>query len=248
VARPVKRATAINNSGLSLLKARLLGHIDKPFEKSFFLVGSEVHKRVLEPKKKHDKFEPKDERMIAGMVKALLSNAIMRGLLVGAIVEKKLRGYVDGVLMHGTLDINRVHDKNLIADIKTTSGKTQADCLKSCIRYGYFRQALVYMQLAGAKDFVFIFITKSTPHKIFYINVRDYPKEVAEAREELKFLLHFWTRFGMPEPIKPHAKTEAPKEAAKPKRTGRSAIPKKVRRNKNARPRGAPAKVQRQKK
>lgn len=202
VARPTKRATAINNSGLSQLKARLLGHADKPIDKSFFLVGSEVHKRTLERKKRHKRFIKADELKIRGMVSALLGNSIVAALLVGAIVEKKLKGVVMGVKMHGTLDINRVHDRGLIADIKTTSGKTQADCIKSCIMYGYFRQAIVYMTLAGAKDFMFIFITKSTPHKIFFVNVKDYPNEMEAAREELKFLLYFWSTYGMPEPVK----------------------------------------------
>lgn len=202
VARPKKRASAINNSGLSLLKARLLGQADKPVDKSFFLVGSEVHKRALEPNKRHKRFIKADELKIRGMVKALLDNTYFVSLLVGAIVEKKLKGLVMGVKMHGTLDINRVHDLGLIADIKTTSGKTQADCIKSCILYGYFRQAIVYMTLADAKDFVFIFVTKSTPHKIFFVKVSDYPKEMEAAREELKFLLHFWSTYGMPEPVK----------------------------------------------
>jgi hypothetical protein len=203
VARPKKRASAINNSGLSLLKARLLGHADKPVDKSFFLVGSEVHKRTLEPKKRLKRFVKADELKIRGMVSSLLANVYVTSLLCGAIVEKKLKGVVMGVKMHGTLDINRVHDLGLIADIKTTSGKTQADCIKSCIMYGYFRQAIVYMTLAGAKDFVFIFVTKAAPHKIFFVKVNDYPKEMEAAREELKFLLYFWSTYGMPEPVKP---------------------------------------------
>jgi hypothetical protein len=198
VARPKKRATAINNSSLSLLKARLLGFAEKKIDASFFAVGSETHKRALQPKRRIKRFIKEDELKIRGMVTALLNNPIFTALLVGAVVEKKLKGLVMGVPMHGTLDINRVHDRGLIADIKTTSGKSQKDCIKSCKMYGYFRQAIVYMTLAGAKDFVFIFVTKSAPHKIFFVDVKNYPKEMAAAREELKFLLHFWSKYGMP--------------------------------------------------
>jgi hypothetical protein len=224
VARRSKRATAINNSGLSLLKSRLLGYVEKVWDSSFFLIGSEVHKRSLEPKKKHKKFIKADELKIRGMVSALLSNAIFVSLLTGAIVEKKLNGFVMGVKMFGTLDINRVKDKGLIADIKTTSGKTLQDCLKSCKMYGYFRQAIVYMTLAGAKDFIFIFVTKSTPHRIFFINVNDYPKEMEEAREELKFLLYFWDKFGMPEPVKKHETKHFTKRLSRPVAQGKIKI------------------------
>lgn len=201
VARPKKgRATAINNSGLSLLKARLLGFAEKEKDAAFFAVGSEVHKRVLEPKKKPIPFAAGQEKVIRGMVGALLSNAFLVRLLVGAVVEKKLKGEVMGVKMHGTLDINRAHDLDLIGDIKTTSARTKTECIKSCIKYGYFRQAIVYMTLAGARNFVFIFVTKATPHKVFLIDVNDYGKEMAAAREELRFLLHFWKTYGMPNP------------------------------------------------
>lgn len=201
VARPKKgRATAINNSGLSLLKARLLGFAEKEKDAAFFAVGSEVHKRVLEPKKKPIPFAAGQEKIIRGMVEALKKNAFLMSLLVGAIVEKKLKGEVMGVPMHGTLDINRVHDLDLIGDIKTTSAKTRSECVKSCIKYGYFRQAIVYMTLADASNFVFVFVTKSTPHRVFLIDVSKYPKEMEAAREELRFLLHFWTTYGMPEP------------------------------------------------
>lgn len=207
VARPKKRATAINNSGLSLLKSRLLGYIEKPFNKKFFLIGSEVHKRVLEPKKRIKKFIKAEELLIRGMVAALQASPIMQALLKDSIKEKKLKGTVLGCKMHGTLDINK-KAKKLIADIKTTSGKTKADCIKSCIQYGYFRQALVYMALAGAKDFIFIFVTKSVPHKIFFVDVKDYPNEMAYAKEELKFLLHIYTKYGMPNPVKYEAKNK----------------------------------------
>lgn len=201
VARPRKgRATPINNSGLSLLKARLLGFVEKEKSAEFFAVGSEVHKRVLEPKRRIKRFEKAVELKIVGMVDALKKNAFLMSLLAGAVIEKKLTGEVMGVLMYGTLDINRAHDLDLIGDIKTTSAKTRAECVKSCIKYGYFRQAIVYMTLAKASNFVFVFVTKSVPHRVFLIDVSKYPKEMEAAREELRFLLYFWKTYGMPNP------------------------------------------------
>lgn len=198
-ARPIKRAViAINNSGLGVLKNRLLCLAPFKGNESHFAIGSEVHKRVLEPKRKIKRFIKAEEILIRAMVSALLGNAVMQGLLKGSIKEKTLTGVVHGVPMHGTLDINHKRKKNLAADIKTTSAKSQADCIKSCIMYGYFRQALVYMALSKTKDFIFIFVQKTENPKIFFVNVKDYPAEMAYAEKELKFLLYFYANYGMP--------------------------------------------------
>lgn len=75
---------------------------------------------------------------------------------------------------------------NCIGDGKSTAAKTLDDFLKSCKKFGYWRQAVIYTRLSGIKKMVFWGVSKSFPHNIFYVDISKYPEEIAEAELEVE--------------------------------------------------------------
>lgn len=91
----------------------------------------------------------------------------------------------------------------LIIDVKTTSARTQAQFLQSCYQYEYDRQAAFYLdslQYAETGEwqstrqfrFVFIGVTKQTPHRLFAVDATALPGFVEYGRKKYRFWLRRW--------------------------------------------------------
>jgi hypothetical protein len=188
---------SINNSGLSAIKRRLLGHTSGLKIAAHYLdFGTELHRRLLEPRKRpHMVFSLFDLNRLNFMEASLRTHTGFAMLLRGAQTERLRRGVIDGVKVHGTLDI--VKPKLRIGgDIKTTSTRSHVEFITSAIGYDYLRQAWVYCKIAKLDSFIFYGIQKQPPYQVFELDVANFAHEFQEAEEEARFLLDFYKRYG----------------------------------------------------
>jgi len=192
------KGASINNSGLSDIKRALLGQPGFWGGEQFLQVGTEIHKRAMEPKKPIKLFDSVTEPIIRGCTMSLQANKEFTSMLKGADVEVLCKNTVHGVYMHGTLDM-RNKRKSKGGDIKTTSSRSYKEIIYSMVKYGYFRQARVYMLLEDLEHFEFYFVQKFAPYCVYVVNVNDYKMEMKYADNELKFLLKFYDQYGIPE-------------------------------------------------
>jgi len=68
-------------------------------------------------------------------------------------VESVQVGMINGIPFKGILDIYNER-LGIIADIKTTSAKDVKTFMDSIIKFNYFSQAYIYLQMTGARQFV----------------------------------------------------------------------------------------------
>jgi len=192
----------INNSTLGTLKTWLTGgtlepqgkkKVDKPFQK----FGREFHKRVLEPKKKRCKLSKPEEHMLRNMIASLCAHPVFKKLLLESKKEILKFGKIDGVPVRGTFDIDKP-TVSTIADPKTTAAPNYMAFIGSAIKYGYPRQAWLYMRIGKAKYFYFFGIQKQPPWKVLIMDVSRFPQEMAYYEQEAKFLLYFYKTYGLP--------------------------------------------------
>jgi hypothetical protein len=195
------KGESINNSGLSDIKRVLLGLPGFWGGEIFLQVGSEIHKRAMEPDKKIKVFDSVYEPVIRGCTMSLHGNKEFKDMLRGASVEILCRNTIHGVYMHGTLDMRNLKGSRKGGDIKTTSSRSYKEIIYSMVKYGYFRQARVYMLLEELEEFKFFFVQKFPPYCVYVVNVADYKQEMKYADNELKFLLKFYDKYGIP--VKP---------------------------------------------
>jgi hypothetical protein len=176
----------ISNSLLGEIKRLLLGESSFFGSERFLLVGSELHRRVLEPYEPTDVVLTEDEEtLVEGMVKALMGDSLLTHLLKTSTNELVLITPVHGIMMKVIIDIK---NGTTGADLKTTSCTTENAFINSCKKYGYFRQAYIYMAAAELTGFIFIAVSKKNG-KVWHLDVSDYPEEMVKAEAETKLLI-----------------------------------------------------------
>jgi hypothetical protein len=192
---------SINNSRLTDIARLMRGEQLFTGQESYLAVGTEIHKRALEPWKKPTHmgmYEP----IVVGCVRALentMAFKVHRALAGRKGVERFVHGLVFDQLMHGTIDLCGVfHGGRHGGDIKTTSTTSYTEFIHCMQKYGYWRQALVYMLLDNLDTFVFYAVQKKSPFNVFVVDVSRFPKQMKQAEEELKFLLYFYKTYGIP--------------------------------------------------
>jgi hypothetical protein len=185
---------SINNSRLTDIARLFRGEALFTGNESYLGVGTEIHKRRLE---EHlpIKHMGKDEPVVQGCVTSLQRCKALTAHLTDAEVEQFVWGLVFGHLMHGTIDLMKGKKGG---DIKTTSTTSLLEFIYSMVKYGYFRQALVYMILANLDTFIFYAVQKRPPYKVFVVDVSKFPNEMRQAENELKFLLYYYKTYGIP--------------------------------------------------
>ena len=87
----------------------------------------------------------------------------------------------------------------LIADIKTTSARSQAEFLENCLTYEYDRQAAYYVdgcRLAGhpIDRFVLFGVQKQKPHQVFVVEMKANDPFVENGRRKYRKLLASWLK------------------------------------------------------
>jgi len=150
-----------------------------------FDVGTETHSRWLE-KKIGKKFDPENERIIRGMVKALDADRVACALLKGSAVEVEFNKIVSGVKTHGFIDILPPPIIPYLGDLKTTKETSRQQFIKSMD----FLQVALYLLVANKKDFYYVGVSKVN-FQVFTFRVSDYPDRLKIAQDELKTLLTY---------------------------------------------------------
>jgi len=157
------------------------------------VIGTLLHARVLEPERRLHVVKPDgmsfvskegkawkaeqtahiisrdDDDQIHSMCSQINAHPIATMLLSGS--HKEVAGFrwhkPSGLYLKGRLDIvGNLNGETFVADIKTTEDASAGEFVKTCMRYGYARQAAYYCDLAGASKFYWIAVEKSGHHGV----------------------------------------------------------------------------------
>jgi hypothetical protein len=176
----------ISNSYLSTLKRALIGDSQWFGSEHFLTFGTEHHKRSLQPEEEATVLE-KDEELCCSMSSRFRADKRVAAILRGAQTEVECQFIYRGALVLMYLDIRKAFK---VWDLKGTSCTSEAEFLKKSREFDYFRQAALYMQVPGVKDFEFIGQAKKVDgHPLFFLPVLDYPELLREGKHELDMLV-----------------------------------------------------------
>jgi hypothetical protein len=181
----------MRNSYLSNVARMLKG---KPafmgFQK-YYALGSEMHKRILQPSEERTLFEPEDELKLAAMCQAAAEDAALQKLMHLTPEHKRevLKWTViDGLMISGQLDLP-VYQFLHVEDLKSTVAKSEKEFLEASRKYDYFRQAWIYKKF-GFKTCSFTGIQKVTRDaKVYKLPADDYPHLLQEGEEQARLLI-----------------------------------------------------------
>jgi hypothetical protein len=185
----------VSNSYLSSIKSAMHDGRQLTGKERFLLFGNELHKRVLEPKRKKIKLFPEEEEMMKAMVDAAKSHSV---------ISKKLKSHhheieFDRAIVKGLPEVKVILDLFTIEDgddLKTTVTASPDAFLKASYNYDYFRQGWLYMKTCNLKTFTFWGIEKKKNNpKIFELPVMDYKHHLEEGKEQAILLMETHSTF-----------------------------------------------------
>jgi hypothetical protein len=179
----------ISNSWLSTLKRELLGQPAFKGGEGFLNFGKELHRRFLEPQTTMDMtmdWDDQQEHKVNQMVNRLWQVPLLKEAWKRSEKEITYTKEIMGVKCLGILDMKY---GRVGIDLKTTWNKSRISFYKSAVRYDYFRQAQLYIQLGDLDSFVFVAICKDDPYDVFELHCNDYPQEMEAGLRELEFLI-----------------------------------------------------------
>ena len=193
----------ISNSYLSTLKRALINEPQFFGSEHYLTFGTEHHKRALEPLEVTVPLE-KNDALCSEMAYSFRNDPEVMRILRGAKTEVEYNKVYRGAWVLLYLDIFKPVRG---WDLKGTSCETESDFIKRSREHDYFRQAALYMEVCGLKEFTFIGqrkkpreVEKGYPgsyqsghkyfvHPLYYLNVLDYPTYLREGMEELHLLI-----------------------------------------------------------
>jgi hypothetical protein len=179
----------IRNSYLSTIYRALTGQAQFLGDEKFLKFGNELHKRDLQPYLEQDILTDEQELMLKAMLAALKQDAQWQNVKRGANLEVTEFVELYGVRIRGTIDVDQSRLKHG-EDLKSTSCANENAFLESSRKYGYFRQAWIYMQMKKYRSFGFTGVQKSVAYpKIFRFNVQDFPHYLQEGEEQARLLI-----------------------------------------------------------
>lgn len=163
-------------------KAKDIGHL---FHASLF----EPHRydEVLQECKSD--IEPKEFKKLRDMQKSAMSFRTLNAFLTDTNTEfeQEFFGPLCGLDFKVKVDaINTVFEA--IGDAKSTVATNLIQFLESCEKYGYWRQAYIYMMVTGIPRFFFWGVSKMKPYNVFFVDVSCYPAQMANAAAEVTWL------------------------------------------------------------
>jgi hypothetical protein len=174
----IKEKGYVSYSSLCLYKN---GDEPTPSNAAYFTFGTELHSRFLE-KKKIEKLDKEQEKQLKLMIKSLEASPIVTKLMKNVKVEQLFKEKILGVNTLGRID---VLGKTYCGDLKTT----RLNSMPAFVNSLNFLQPALYLRATGLKDFYYIGISKQAPYKVMVFNVREKPKELQAAQNELTLLL-----------------------------------------------------------
>lgn len=83
---------------------------------------------------------------------------------------------------------------NAFGDGKSTAARTLDEFLKSFDKYGYWRQAYIYMKLGKKNKMMFWGVCKTAPHNTFYVDAAKYPEKIREAELQVEEYCKKWLK------------------------------------------------------
>jgi hypothetical protein len=140
----------------------------------------------------------KDFNTVESMIASIKGKPNAIKYLEDAVYEQISIAEINGVGMKSKGDILR-NDEWLI-DIKTTSDIRQDAFVDSCKKYGYYRQAAMYLEMFDKKRFGFLVVEKKAPYKVAFYEVTE--ESIQQGREELYVLLEEYKHYFRNEPQK----------------------------------------------
>lgn len=183
---------AYANSDLSELKARLLGRERGKIPQAALDFGTAFHTLMLEPQR----FDPVANLgfmpILNWMKESVEADAELVCLLQNSDRET-VRQWTDpatGLLCKGKLDAVALPRRRHLIDMKTTSCRTRAAFIDSCLEYDYDRQAAFYLSSSPeAAFFEFVGVQKQSPYKVFRLQYHKESDFIVYGRKKMSWLL-----------------------------------------------------------
>lgn len=188
----------LSNSKLSEFKRQLDGSKKPPITQKSADLGHLFHTGLFEPHlyqetidRVRERVTDKEIRLIEAMQAAAKKNHSLLFFLnhPKATFETEYYGDLHGIPFKMKAD---AVIPNAFGDGKSTAAKTLDQFLKSCDDYGYWRQAVIYKYLGKRDKMVFWGVSKAYPHNTFYVDVAQYPEQMAAAELEVENLCKAW--------------------------------------------------------
>ena len=188
----------ISNSDLSEFRNVLFNRkFRKPEKASVF--GTVLHEMILEPKKRPTICAGVDMALIEKLASVAREDKFLKWALQFSRKETvQLWNDVEtGLELKSKLDI--VHRDRVIADIKSTSCRSEADFIATCSRFDYDRQAAFYLDSLGEegilkRKFIFVAIQKVKPFAIWKFEYDGNSDFIRQGRRKYQALLGEWKR------------------------------------------------------
>jgi hypothetical protein len=187
----------ISNSGLGSFKSKLIGTQGMKAGFATLLFGQLMHMAIYEPEE-YNKAEkmPSDKltRQCERMAEAARKTPVLAGFLKDkrTVYEKPYYAIINGVPV-------KVKPDALLGkighDAKSTACRTFDEFISKFVEYGYWRQAALYMDATGGRNWLFTGITKSEPHKTFLVDCSKFKAEVKAGRIEYLELLRLYVQY-----------------------------------------------------
>jgi hypothetical protein len=140
----------------------------------------------------------KDFDTVENMIASFKGKPEAMQWLDNAVYEHIAIAEVNGIAMKSKGDILR-NDEWLV-DIKSTSDIRIESFMDSCNKYGYYRQAAMYLQMFDRKRFGFLVVEKNSPHKVAFYEVSR--ESIEQGKAELIKLIDDYKYYFQDEPRK----------------------------------------------
>ena len=187
---------AISSSKLNAFERQLSGLPKLESNRPALMLGSEVHRQLLEPHKPADpNYQAvRDANLIVQSAYKISSlNAVLadENTHTEVIACEDLEVFGKQVSFKGIFDIIN-KDINLLADIKTTSTINQISFLGSMSKFNYWSQAAIYTRLAGIDNMVFFGLQTKKPYNTYIVETINYPALMEAGWQRVKYLTELY--------------------------------------------------------
>ncbi len=209
----------ISNSDLTQLKEEQLGRRARSSSR-VKVFGKAFHQHLLEPEtigtiidQLLPDLTPNESTRLSSLLPVVRQDPFCRRYLTPTPYRQVERERIvlfddplTGLACKARLDVVYTSPKRqnvLVLDFKTTSARTQAQFLQSCYDYDYDRHAAFYLdslrqastgEWAATRQFRFVFVgvTKQSPHRLFVVDATSIPDFVDYGRKKYRFWLRKW--------------------------------------------------------
>lgn len=189
----------ISNSGLGSFWAKLIGIQGMKAGEQTLRFGQLMHLGLYEAEAFRKAEMPacsKTLNKLNRMIAAGRKTPVLSGFLKNkaTVYEKPYYAIINGVPVKVKPDAF-IPNSRLGHDAKSTATNSLKAFYESMLEYKYFRQAALYMDATGAKNWYFTGISKTEPHQTFIIDCSKYKGEVKQGRIEYLELLRLYVQY-----------------------------------------------------